>query len=75
MKSQDNNKRIAELNLQRQKEMTADTAKLLDLANELRAQTETAGKGAVSMDEVRKVEEIAKLAHGVREKMKATSGN
>jgi len=75
MKLKENQKRIEELNLLRQKEMTSDTAKLLALANELKAETDKSTGAALSMNEVRKVEEIEKLAHSVRDKMKATVGN
>jgi hypothetical protein len=70
MQLQDSQKHIAELNLARQKEMTADTAKLLTLANELKADTEKASNDSLPMDEVRKAEQIAKLAHAVHEKMR-----
>jgi hypothetical protein len=76
MRTQDNQKRIAELNLQRQKQMTEDTKKLLALANELKTDLDKNNtKDTPSMMEVRKAEMIEKLAHGVRDKMRATVGD
>jgi hypothetical protein len=73
MRSQDNQKRLKELNLQRQKQMTDDTAKLVALAGELKLETEKSTKETISMTEVRKAELIEKLARSVRDKMKATA--
>jgi hypothetical protein len=75
MKSQDNLKRLAELNSQRKKEMTADTDKLVALANELKTAADKVDKDPISMESVRKAEAIAKLARDVRVKMKATVEN
>jgi len=72
MHSTENQKRLKELNVQRQKQMTDETARLLALANQLKAETAKGGKETLSMLEVRKAELIEKLAHDVREKMKAT---
>lgn len=65
-------KRVEELNTLRQKEMTADTAQLVKLAAEVKIETNTARLDALSVLDLRKVETIEKLAHGVREKMKTT---
>jgi hypothetical protein len=75
MKSKENQKRLAELNLQRKKEMSEDTDKLLVLANELKTVADKVNKDPISMESVRKAEAIAKLARDVREKMKATVEN
>jgi hypothetical protein len=75
MQQQDNVKRLKELNIQRQKDMTSDTVKLLQLASELKSDTDKSEKDKLSMLEVRKAEMIEKLAKSVREKMKATVGN
>jgi hypothetical protein len=71
MQMQENRKRWALLNVQRQKEMTSDTARLLELANEVKTDTEKSGKDTLFALEVHKVEQIEKLARTVREKMKA----
>jgi TolA-binding protein len=65
-------KRVEELNVLRQKEMKEDTAQLVKLAAEVKIETNTARIDALSAAELRKVETIEKLAHGVREKMKTT---
>jgi hypothetical protein len=65
-------KRVEELNVLRHKEMTEDTAQLVKLAAEVKIETNTARLDALSALELRKVETIEKLAHGVREKMKTT---
>lgn len=75
MKLQDNRKRFTQLNLQRQKEMTEDTAKLLALANQLKSQMDPASKNALSIESLREAEQIEKLAHTVRDKMRATVSN
>jgi hypothetical protein len=72
MRTADNQKRLAELNVQRQKQMTDDTAKLLLLASELKTETAKSGNDALSIVEARKAELIEKLAHNVRERMKAS---
>ena len=72
MKLQDNEKRITQWNMARQKMMVADTTKLLTLARELNAATGKSNNRPPSVDEVRKAEEIEKLAHNVREKMRAS---
>jgi len=72
MRIAENQKRLSALNLQRHKEMSSDTAKLLALANELKSETEKSTKEPISMTDVRKVELIEKLAHNVRETMRAS---
>jgi len=58
------------INLDRQKQMTENSAKLLQLATDLRAEVSTNNQRAISADAIRKAEQIAKLAHDVHEKMK-----
>jgi hypothetical protein len=57
-------------NIERQKRLVEDTAKLLELANELKAEVDKSDKNTLSLDVVRKADEIEKLAHSVKEKMK-----
>ena len=59
-------------NLDRQKRLAADTDKLLALATELKAQVAKSNKDTLSLDVVRKADEIEKLAHSVKEKMKGS---
>jgi hypothetical protein len=75
MKAQDDQKKLEAQNQLRQKQMTDDTAKLLQLANELKTEMDKSTKDTLSMNVVRKAEQIEKLAHSVREKMKASIGN
>jgi len=62
-------KLLRALNADRQKSLVSDTNKLLRLVNELNA--EIAGKQpeALSPDQLRKIAEIEKLAHSVKDKM------
>jgi hypothetical protein len=59
-------------NVERQKELVADTQKLLNLANELKTDVDKSTKDTLSLDVIRKADEIEKLAHNVKEKMKGT---
>jgi hypothetical protein len=59
-------------NADRQKQLVADTQKLVALANELKADVEKSNKDTLSLDVVRKADEIEKLAKSVREKMKGS---
>jgi len=57
-------------NLQRQAEIRRDTEKLFQLTSELKDYLEKSGQGVVSMDAIKKAEQIEKLAHGVKSKMR-----
>lgn len=57
-------------NDERQKRIVSDTQKLLDLATQLHADVAKTDKNVLSLDVVRRAEEIEKLAHGVKERMK-----
>jgi hypothetical protein len=61
-------------NAQRKKEINADSAKLLKLATELKAEVEKTNKDTLSIGVIRKADEIEKLAHSVKEKMQLTVG-
>jgi hypothetical protein len=56
-------------NAERQKSLVSDTNKLLRLTNELNAEIARTAPEALSDDELRKLAEIEKLAHSVKEKM------
>ena len=62
--------REKETNDDRQKKLVEDTAKLLELANELKAAVDKSNKDTLSLDVVRKADAIEKLAHSVKEGMK-----
>lgn len=63
-----------ELGKQRSKEryqdIRRDTDKLLSLATELKQQVDAAGEQKLSLDVIKKTEQIEKLAKSVRAKMK-----
>jgi hypothetical protein len=55
---------------ERQKKLVADTDKLLALATELKTDVDKTNKDILSMDVIKKADEIEKLAHSVKERMK-----
>ena len=57
-------------NKQRQEQIKADTDKLLKLATDLKQYVDKSNENTLSLDVVKKAEEIEKLAHNVKEKMK-----
>lgn len=57
-------------NLERQALLKADADKLLKLAAELKDSVDKSNENVLSLDVVKKAEEIEKLAHSVRDKMK-----
>ena len=59
-------------NQARQADLKRDTEKLLKLANELKESVDKSNEGTLSLDVVKKAEEIEKLAHSVKDKMKGS---
>jgi hypothetical protein len=57
-------------NEDRQKQIKRDTQKLLQLATELNDFVDKSNENILSIDVVKKAEEIEKFAHSVKEKMK-----
>jgi hypothetical protein len=57
-------------NLERQAALKSDTDKLLKLATELKASVDKSNENTLSIDVLKKAEEIEKLAHSVKDKMK-----
>ena len=57
-------------NNDRQKRLVADTDKLLGLATQLKEQVEKTDKNTLSVDVIKKAEEIEKLAKSVKDRMK-----
>ncbi len=57
-------------NSDRQKRLVEDTDKLLALATDLKAQVDKSTKDTLSVDVIKKADEIEKLAHSVKERMK-----
>lgn len=61
-------------NAERKKQLTDDSAHLLKLANELKTEVDKTDKDTLSIAVIRKADEIERLAHVVKEKMKLTVG-
>ena len=59
-------------NNDRQRKLVDDTQKLLNLASELKADVDKSSKDMLSLDVIKKADEIEKLAHSVKEKMKGS---
>ena len=54
----------------RQEQMKRDADKLYQLTGELKAYVDKNGQNILSLDMMKKAEEIEKLAHSVKQKMK-----
>ncbi|HZL28482.1 MAG TPA: hypothetical protein VFC39_18305 [Acidobacteriaceae bacterium] len=54
----------------RQKHIVDETAKLLQLATELKAAVDKSNKNELSLDVVKKADDIEKLAHDVKQRMR-----
>ena len=59
-------------NLDRQKKIVDDTSKLLSLANELKTDVDKSSENTLSLEVIRKADEIEKLARSVKERMKGS---
>ncbi len=57
-------------NIERQAALKADTDKLVKLAGELKQYVDKSNANVLSVDVLKKAEEIEKLAHSVKDKMK-----
>jgi len=63
------------LDQQRKNQLAADTALLVKLANELKAEMDKSTKDELSIAVIKKADQVEKLAHKVRDEMKLTMGN
>ncbi len=61
---------IKKANKARQEQIRRDTERLLQLATELKAYVDRTDEHILSMDVIKKAEQVEKLAHSVKEKMK-----
>ena len=61
-------------NKQRQEDLKKDTQKLFQLATELKDAVEKTNENMLSLDVIKKAEEVEKLAKKVKEKMREGSG-
>jgi len=57
-------------NLERQAQLKSDTVKLLRLSQELKDYVDKSNENVLSLDVLKKAEEIEKLARSVKDKMK-----
>lgn len=57
-------------NLQRQEELKKDTEKLLELATELKQSVDKTDENTLSLEVIKKADQIEKLARSVKDKMK-----
>ena len=55
---------------ERHKKLLEDTARLVQLSNELKVEVDKAGKDDLSLTVIKKASDIEKLAHDVKERMK-----
>ncbi len=60
-------------NKERQAAIKSDTEKLVKLTAELKAYVDKSNENVLSLEVLKKAEEIEKLARSVREKMKGSS--
>ncbi len=65
---------FAAANAERKKQIGDDSAKLLKLATDLKAEVDKTDKDTLSVNVIRKADEIERLAHMVKEKMKLSVG-
>jgi nitric oxide reductase activation protein len=67
-------RQIKEANKKRQEDIKNDTEKLFQLATELKAAVDKTNENMLSLDVIRKADEVEKLAKRVKEKMKQSIG-
>lgn len=63
---------FAAANAERKKQICDDTTRLLKLASDLKSEVDMTDRDTLSLSVIRRADEIEKLAHSVREKMKLT---
>ena len=67
-------RQLKEANKRRQEDIRKDTDKLLQLATELKDAVDKTNEHVLSIDVVRKADEVEHLAHQVKQKMKEAIG-
>lgn len=67
-------RRQREANLKRQQDIREDTQRLYQLAGELKDAVDKSNENMLSLDVMKKAEEVEKLAKKVKEKMKEGAG-
>jgi hypothetical protein len=61
-------------NAERREQIAADSARLVKLAGELKAEVDKSSKDTLSVSVIRKADAIEKLAHSVKEKTRLAAG-
>jgi hypothetical protein len=61
---------LKKANQERQAQLRRDTERLYQLSTQLKQYVDKSGENTLSLDVIKKAEEIEKLAHSVKEKMK-----
>jgi hypothetical protein len=67
-------KNFEAVNAERKRQLAEESAMLLKLATDLKSEVDKTSKDTLSINVIRKADEIEKLAHDVKEKMKLTIG-
>ena len=67
-------RQLKEANKRRQQDIRDDTLKLYQLATDLKAAVDKSSENTLSLDVIRKAEEVEKLAKKVKEKMRDAIG-
>jgi hypothetical protein len=65
---------FAAANAERRKQIADDSAKLIKLTEELEAEVNKTDKDTLSLNVIRKADEIEHMAHNIKEKMKLMAG-
>ena len=68
-----NTERLKRLSADRQKQLTRDGERLLVLVSDLKAEVDSESSDTMSATEAKKADQIEKLAHSVKDKMKGTN--
>jgi hypothetical protein len=71
--TKDSPKNFDAANDERRRQIAEDSGKLLKMATDLKAEVDKTTKDTLSLSVIRKADEIEKLAHNVKEKMKLTT--
>ena len=66
---------FAAANAERKKQISEDSERLLKMATDLKAEVDKTNQDTLSVSVIRKADDIEKLAHSVKEKMKLSVGS
>jgi hypothetical protein len=71
-KHQDHTREIESFNVKRQSNMTSDMARLIELAHQLKIETDEGAPATFPELQIQQAEQIEKLAHSIQHKMRAS---